>query len=86
MYDSSAPHGRRNVYVDVTSPADASAPAFVDELCRWLVRHQPITVAVNAEAGDFSLALQLWERSAAVVFTVGTLQDCALTCQARRTT
>ena len=75
----------RNVYVDVTSPGvDVRAPAFVAELSRWLVAHQPITVAVNAEEGEhLALGRALWEQTGQVVFTVGTLEQPALTCQAR---
>ena len=75
----------RNVYVDVTSPGvDVRTPAFVAELSRWLVAHQPITVAVNAEEGEhLVLGRTLWEQTGQVVFTVGTLEQPALTCQAR---
>ena len=46
----------RNVYVDVTSPADGvSSPAFVASLAAWLVAEQPITVALNDEDGGLEL-------------------------------
>jgi len=73
----------RNVYVDVTSPADATDPQFVDDLSRWVVTHQPITLAVNAEEGNYALAQKLFLQTGQVVFTVGTLDDPGLTCQAR---
>ncbi len=74
----------RNVYVDVTSPPSAVGdPTFVDDLSRWLVDHQPITLAVNAPDGDFDLAKALFEKTGQVVYTVGTLDQPALTCQAR---
>ena len=44
---------------------------------------QPITVAVNAEDGGLGLGRRLWEHTAQVVFTVGSLEQPALTCQAR---
>ncbi|KAL1523918.1 hypothetical protein AB1Y20_018837 [Prymnesium parvum] len=74
----------RQVYVDVTSPGvDVATPAFVDKLCQWLVAHQPITVAVNADDADFALAKRIFEQTAQVVFTVGSNDSPALTCQAR---
>jgi len=73
----------RNVYVDVTSPpASVDSPDFLASLCAWLVSHQPISVAVNAD-DDFGLAKKLFERTGQVVFTVGDLATPALTCQAR---
>ena len=74
----------RNVYVDVTSPPDGVAsPAFVASLAAWLVAQQPITVAVNDEDGGLELGKRVWEQTGQVVFTVGSLEQPALTCQAR---
>ena len=71
----------RNVYVDVTAPGHAVGDdAFAAETARWLVKHQPITLAVN---GDDALAKRLFETTGQVVYTVGTLENPALTCQAR---
>ncbi len=74
----------RQVYVDVTSP-DAPVgtdPAYVSEVARWLVRNQPISLAVN---GSYPLARQLFEETGQVVYSVGdtTGDFTALTCQAR---
>jgi hypothetical protein len=77
----------RCVYADVTAPPGGAdemrSPAFVDALSRWLVDNQPITLATNDEAGDFALARSLFEGTGQVVYTVGDLQNPALTCQAR---
>jgi len=62
---------------------DVSTPSFVDSLSTWLVSHQPITLAVNGPEGDLSLALKLFEQTAQVVYTVGSVEAPALTCQAR---
>jgi len=71
----------RNVYVDVTSPdVPVSDGAFAAQLARWLVDNQPITLAIN---GDRALAKTLFETTGQVVYTVGTLENPALTCQAR---
>jgi hypothetical protein len=73
----------RNVVVDVTQPKpdrDVTSDEFLDELGEWLVDNQPITVAYN---GDYNAGRRLWERTGQVVFTVGTLDNPALTCQAR---
>ena len=74
----------RNVYVDVTSPTTPELNgSFADGLSRWLVSHQPITLAINAEPGDYSLAQQLFTQTGQVVYTVGNVDSPALTCQAR---
>jgi hypothetical protein len=64
----------RRVVVDVTTSLN------VDELANWLVRNQPISLAVN---GEMSLARELFEKTGLVVYTVGTENNPALTCQAR---
>jgi len=78
----------RRVVVDATSPPGGvgdNNPAFLASLSEWLVREQPITLAVN-EARDqgFKLALPLFENTAQVVCSAGDVSESpALTCQAR---
>jgi len=71
----------REAYLDVTAPADLSAP-FMAELAAWLNREQPITLAMNCELGT---ARELFENTALVVYTFGNPSKGApaLTCQAR---
>lgn len=64
----------RRVVVDVTTSLDVS------KLAMWLVRNQPISLAVN---GSMSLARELFEKTGLVVYTVGSPNNPALTCQAR---
>eukprot|EP00940_MAST-03C_sp_MAST-3C-sp2_P000267 g267.t1 len=74
----------RQVYVDVTTPTSpvGSDMDFVDDVASWLVRNQPISLAVNADGYD--MALRLFERTGQVVYTVGDTKDhVALTAQAR---
>jgi hypothetical protein len=75
----------RNVVADVTSPGhDVTDERFTSELAEWLVKNQPITLAVNDDGeSDFSVALKLFEQTGQVVYTVGTVVEPALTCQAR---
>lgn len=76
----------RNVYADVTSPGDVigNDANFTAELADWLVKNQPITLAVNDDgASNFGMGLQLFEQTGQVVYTVGTVTNPALTCQAR---
>jgi hypothetical protein len=56
--------------------------AFVDELAHWLVKHQPISLALNV---PYDIALRLFDRTALVVNTVGYPEKNrpAYTCQAR---
>lgn len=72
----------REPVVDVTAPsaADFRSEAFVTELCQWLIKEQPITLAIN---GDDDLAMKLFEQTGLVVYTVGTLEQPGLTAQAR---
>ncbi|KNC86609.1 hypothetical protein SARC_01238 [Sphaeroforma arctica JP610] len=82
----------RRCFVDVTTTADVetlSSEAFVNDLCRWLVTEQPITLSVNApdsierEKG-WPLAMRLFEKTAQVVYSIGdTEKSPALSCQAR---
>jgi len=72
----------REPVVDVTAPSssDFRTPAFVRELSGWLIKEQPITLAIN---GDDELAMKLFESTGLVVYTVGTLESPGLTAQAR---
>lgn len=73
----------RQVYVDVTTPKEAvgSDDTFVASVAKWLVRNQPISLAVN---GSYDMALDLFEQTGQVVYTVGgTKEHVALTAQAR---
>mmetsp|Transcript_6582 Transcript_6582/g.20739 ORF Transcript_6582/g.20739 Transcript_6582/m.20739 type:complete len:691 (+) Transcript_6582:238-2310(+) len=55
--------------------------AAIADLCEWLDARQPISLAVN---GDAKLALELFERTALVVYSVGGGErPAASTCQAR---
>mmetsp|Transcript_74875 Transcript_74875/g.216450 ORF Transcript_74875/g.216450 Transcript_74875/m.216450 type:complete len:710 (-) Transcript_74875:383-2512(-) len=71
----------REVYLDVTAPPSLDAH-FMGELTAWLNREQPISLAMNC---NFAMALELFERTALVVYTVGRLSEGApaLTAQAR---
>jgi len=75
----------RQTYVDMTSvsTADFGSEAQVAELAKWLVRNQPISLAMNTVGGDLSYARQLFEQTSQVVYTVGREGNPALTCQAR---
>ena len=72
----------RKVFVDVTSPSEPlkSGSESANDLAAWLVRNQPISLAVNE---DMELGRYLFERTGQVVYTVGTAENPALTCQAR---
>ena len=73
----------RQVYADVTSPdAGIASDEFVGELSQWLVKHQPISLAVCDVEADYGLALRLFERTGQVVYTVG-CSTPALTVAAR---
>ncbi|KAL3772360.1 hypothetical protein ACHAW5_010362 [Stephanodiscus triporus] len=91
----------RKVVVDVTNflPADASTAATaavgegrlgaaVVDLSRWLNRHQPISLAVNARRAQvLELGRSLFEKTSLVVTTIGSTDapdaPPAMTCQAR---
>jgi len=72
----------REPVVDVTAPtaADFRTEKFLLQLCHWLNKEQPITLAVN---GDDDLAMNIFERTGLVVYSVGSLEKPALTAQAR---
>jgi len=72
----------REPIIDVTAPLakDFKSQAFVTNLCLWLNREQPISLAIN---GDADLALDMFERTGLVVYSVGSLEKPALTAQAR---
>ena len=56
-------------------------PEYVSELASWLVRNQPISLAIN---GSDAVAMQLFEETGQVVYSVGDVHGAtALTCQAR---
>lgn len=80
----------RKAVVDITrrAPASADDEEKVNDLARWLVRNQPISLAVNApRAASFPLGRALFERTGLVVYTVGSTDEAdappAMTCQAR---
>lgn len=59
------------MYVDVTSTKNVEElrdPAFLSRIAAWLVKHQPISLAVNGSDFDKSFALMepLFEQSAMV--------------------
>jgi hypothetical protein len=73
----------REVYVDVSTPTVkiGEDKEYLSKLAEWLVRNQPITLAIN---GSHEAAMQLFEETGQVVYSVGdTRGACALTCQAR---
>merc|ERR1740121_2195594 len=72
----------REPIVDVTAPtaAEFRTEAFQRKLCDWLIKEQPITLAVN---GDDDLAMSIFERTGLVVYTIGSLEQPGLTAQAR---
>merc|ERR1719210_2198085 len=67
----------RNVFLDVTT-MDVKD---VKSISTWLNTFQPITLAVNG--APLSLFLEIFENSALVVYTFGTDDNPAYTCQAR---
>ena len=72
----------RKVFVDVTNlkePMKAGSKS-AGELASWLVRNQPITLAVN---DDYELGRYLFEKTGQVVYTIGEGDTPALSCQAR---
>ncbi|KAL7536023.1 hypothetical protein ACHAXR_006864 [Thalassiosira sp. AJA248-18] len=85
----------RKVVVDVTNVVPTSSDANkqklnveVNNLSKWLVRHQPISLAVNAKRAQvFDLGRNLFEKTSLVVTTIGSTDKDdappAMTCQAR---
>ncbi|EKX51449.1 hypothetical protein GUITHDRAFT_65959 [Guillardia theta CCMP2712] len=72
----------REVYLDFTSltPSEIASKEKIEEIAQWLRKTQPISLSVNA---DMATGLQLWEKCAMVVYTQGTPENPALSCQAR---
>ena len=81
----------RKVVIDVSNsmPHDVTnAKEQVAELSKWLIKHQPISMAVNAKRSQvLDLGRTLWENTALVVNTIGSTDKVdappAMTCQAR---
>lgn len=85
----------RKVVVDVTNSVPATSSTNKDRLnlevanlSKWLIRHQPISLAVNARRSQvFDLGRSLFEKTSLVVMTVGStdMDDAppAMTVQAR---
>ncbi len=65
----------RRVVIDVTTKIN------VEQLAMWLVRNQPISLAINGE--DSAIARELFEKTGLVVYTVGSTEKPALTCQGK---
>ena len=76
----------RQTYVDMTGANKENflqSDDDVNALAGWLVRNQPISLAMNTVNGDMTYARKLFERTGQVVYTVGHEGNVALTCQAR---
>jgi len=78
----------RQVYLDVTKPSsveELKSKEFLGKLAKWLTTEQPITLAVNGDdaAAGYPIAMTLFETTAQAVYSVGTADTPALTCQAR---
>lgn len=82
----------RKVVVDVTNVLPSKKGARIDKeikaLSRWLIQHQPISLAVNAKRSHvLDVGRNLFENTSLVVNTLGSTDkdDCppAMTCQAR---
>lgn len=71
----------REAYLDLTTPKSLD-PDVLQELFVWLNQKQPISLAMNC---GYETALDLFENTAIVVYTVGDMSKNkpALTCQAR---
>eukprot|EP00965_Chrysotila_dentata_P088033 2906281-Pleurochrysis_carterae.AAC.1 len=84
---------RRTTQVAPEKDTDLSSPEFLDTLSSWLLRHQPISLAINGKAPDadaansvpdhYFVARRLFEQTALCVYTVGDAEAPALTAQAR---
>lgn len=85
----------RKVVIDVTNTLpdtlvdnDKQLRSVVDSLSRWLIRHQPISLAVNSKrAQSLKIGRTLFEQTSLVVTTIGSTDSSdappAMTCQAR---
>jgi len=73
----------RETYLDVTPNFDLENKEDIQKLCQWLNEHQPISCAVNGVDAPLSLFRDIFERSALVVYTMGSAEYPALTAQAR---
>ena len=76
----------RQTYVDMTAVNKDDFLQSDDDLnalSGWLVRNQPISLAMNTVNDDMTYARKLFERTGQVVYTVGHEGNVALTCQAR---
>ena len=78
----------RKVVLDVTNANVAQDKEQVIGLSKWLIKHQPISMAVNAKRSQvFDLGRTLWENTALVVNTIGSTDKPdappAMSCQAR---
>jgi hypothetical protein len=73
----------RQTYVDMSAPTNFGSDEQVKDLAGWLVRNQPISLAMNTVNEDLGYARKLFEQTSQVVYTVGYEGEPALTCQAR---
>lgn len=73
----------RRLVIDVTQ-ADIK-PELIHKLAEWLNRNQPISVAIMGKTRDeaIDIGLKLWSETGVVVFSIGTPDSPAMTCQAR---
>lgn len=73
----------RNVYLDITSDLNLESDVDLSSICSWLNDKQPISLAVNGEKHPYELFRKLFEGTGLVVYTIGSNEQPALTCQAR---
>mmetsp|Transcript_9662 Transcript_9662/g.15121 ORF Transcript_9662/g.15121 Transcript_9662/m.15121 type:complete len:710 (+) Transcript_9662:156-2285(+) len=70
----------REVYLDVTKASSLESSLTLDSICQWVREEQPISVSVN---GPVDLGCTIWEKTGQVVFTTGSLEQPAMSVQAR---
>jgi len=46
----------RQLYIDVTAPESLNDLKFMEDFCKWVNTEQPISLAINAKEGDYSIA------------------------------